>query len=404
MKEFLKYQFRNNAICGVYCQIKADSSREFQAVIVVNKKGMLDFEVCGQKLNTPDNIKSYIGDQAVYLIVEGKGILLKNIKPEADKPLIKQIIPTAGENEFIIDTYPGVDKTYVALARKELLDEITQELERSGINVICLAIGPYRTVNLIKYFDNLADEIRFGNNYFHFSKPDHMISVFEKTEEPFNGKLIIDSREVENSTLPALSVAMEYFVEEDSECYHEEIKQGKSEYLARILFRKAGVALLVVVFLVLLVNTMFYLHYSDKKQYFENQLLGNRELKSKLDSLQKELEWKEKFMQGSGMMNRSKMAFYADRIAGTVTGDIVLEKLEINPVTSKIRSNKEIVLRPDIIIIEGLAQSSSHLNNWINRLKELTWVNKVEILNYLQDADASSGFFSIELGIDTSKS
>jgi Tfp pilus assembly protein PilN len=404
MRNFLKYQLQNNTIYGIYCHIKADSSREFRIVRVENKKGMLDFGTIDQIINIPEDIKTYVGNQPVYLVVDGKGVLLKNIKAEPDISLIKQIIPTAGENEFITDAYAGEGTTHVALARKELIDEITTELEKVEIRVICLALGPFRVVNLIKYFDNVPDEIRFGNNYLLFNKPDQVISVYEKTESSFAGKLIIDSREVESNWLPALSVGLEYYIEEDSECKYQNILENKKEYLSGILFKKAGAALLVAVFLVLLINAAFYMHYSDKKQYLENRLMGNQNLKSKLDSLQKELDWKEKFMVESGMMNSSRMAFYADRLASTVPDDIVLEKLDINPITGRIRNHKEINLRPDIIVIEGYTKSSFNLNNWINTLKELKWVNKVEILNYLQEDDSRTGFFSVELGINIAKS
>lgn len=403
MKDFLKYQLRNKIIYGVYCRIKADSLREFRVVKVVNNKGTLDFETIEKKF-TPEDIKGCVGNCPVYLIVDGKGVLLKELKAEPDKSLIKQLIPTAGDNEFIIDSYPGNDKTYVALARKVLIDDIILELEKAGVKIICLALGPFRSANLIKYFDYLDDEIRVGNDLIRFNKAEQVISDFIKTDDYGAGKLMVDSKEVEITFLPALAVALEYYIEEDCECLHENIRENKKEYTSKVLFQKVGLTVLFTVFAILIVNALFFMHYSDQIKHFENQLSGNQALKNKLDSLQKELEWKDKFMQESGMMSKSRMAFYADRLAGTVPDDIVLEKLEINPVTGKIKNNKEINLRPDIILIGGYTRNSSNLNGWINMLKDLNWVNRVEIVSYMQENEANAGYFSIELGIRNPRS
>lgn len=403
MKDFFKYQLKNNIIYGICCLINGDSSKEFHIVKVINKRGLLDFEPIGEKITTTNKIKECIGNQPVFLAVDGKGVLLKSIKADTDKPLLKQIIPTAGEDEFILDSFQGEDRTYVSLARKEFLQEITEELNKAGIIVICVALGPWRTVNLIKYFDSLPDELRSGNYYFRFNKTGQVISTFEKTDEYLEETIIVDSREIKSTSFLALSIALEYYIEEDKECLFDLIRNNKREYLSKILFNKVGILLLVLIFVVLMVNTLLYFHFSDRKQVLENKLSGNQELKNRLDSLQKELDWKKNFLMQSGMLNRSKKAFYADRIAGTVPQNIILEKLEINPVIGKIRLNKEITLRTDVIFINGNARNSSDLNNWINKLKELSWVNRVEIVSYLQDDIANNGIFSLEIGFEISK-
>lgn len=399
VKDFIKYQFRNNSICGVYCHTSPDGKRMFRIVVVTNKNGSLEFEILGEVEDNLSEVKEIVKNIPVYLVLDGKGILLRSAVPDPEKTLLKQIIPTAREDEFVADSYAGENCEYVGLARKDQVDEIILQMKNAGLSIISLSLGPYRVVNLARYFNEIPERIIFNNYLFVYNRFKQCISNFEKTNVKANQEYVVDGKKVDPDYLPALSVALEYFLDENKECDHQLVKEHKTEFHSRIIFQKAGAGLLILVLVVLLVNIYFYLHYNDQRQQTENLLAGNRNILTTLDTLKRELEWKEKFMRESGIMKNSKMAFYADRIAASVPEQITLEKLEINPVVGKIRSGKEIVIRPNIILLEGLTRNSLFLNQWIHKLKELDWVEKVAILNYIQDNEKNIGNFSIEVNL-----
>lgn len=401
-KGTIKYQFKNNSINGIYCNISPDGKKVFRIVYVENKNGKLSFNIVGEVEDNISELKILVKTTPVYLVLDGKGVLLKNIVAEPDKPLIKQIIPSAIEEEFITDVYAGNNSLHVAIARKDLVDEVTDQFKQAGLNVICLSLGPYRIANIIRYFGELPEVVLFENNLIEYDKQNHVIKRFERTDKnDKNDKnsFIIDSKEVESSFLPALSVALEYFLEDGQECEHPESKEQKKEFQSKILFQRAGLGFLMLILVVLLANMFIYMHYNDKKQQLDNQLTGNKNILNTLDTLKREVEWKEKFMKESGILKETKMAFYADRIAETVPGEITLDKLEIHPVTSKIRNNKEISLKPNVILLDGLTKSSLKLNDWVHKIRQLKWVDNVEILNYNQNTELNMGAFSVELNI-----
>jgi Tfp pilus assembly protein PilN len=400
MLEILKYQFKNNLICGLYCFINPDGSKLYRLVKVENKQGRLAFEILGEIEDDLSQLKEWIKDVPVYLILNGKGILVKNILIDRDSPLIRQVIPNTNENEFITDEFAGDKQTlYVAVCRKTLTDELVNQLTTAGINIISLALGSFRVVNLLNYFEEIPRQISVDDEVICYDREKLVITKLEKTDIRDSKCFDIDSKEVNAVFLPALSIAMEYFLKENSECIHPEILEQKKEFHSKIIFQRAGIAGLIAILILLLVNMLFYMHYSDHKNQIEAQLTGNKNILNTLDTLKKELEWKEKFMRESGILQNTRMAFYADQIAETVPEDIMLEKLEIHPIAGKIRTGKEIVLRPNIILLDGLTKSSLYMNDWVHRLKELPWVENVAIVNYLQEKDINTGAFSIELRI-----
>lgn len=403
VKDFIKYQFRNTFIYGIHCNILPDGKRIFRIVGVENKGGNLTFEVIGEVEDNANEIKALVKSNPVYLVVDGKGILLRDIVPEPDKSLIKQIIPTASEDEFIVDSVDGDKFTYTAIVRKELLDEISNQLEAIGLTVICLSVGPFKVSNLSKYFEDFPSGVPTGDYLIKYDKQNHNITSFEKIASKEHDSYKIDSKSIDSEYLLALSVGLEYFLESDQECEHPQINEQKKEFHSKIIFKKAGLSALVFVFIILMVNMLFYMHYNDKKQQMESQLVGNKNILNTLDTLKKELEWKEKFMKESGILTNTRMALYADRIAESVPEEIVLNKLEIHPVVGKIRDGKEIVLRPNVILLKGITKNSTFLNDWVHKLKTMSGVESVTILNYIQENDLNLGSFSIELGVRQTK-
>jgi len=405
IEKYLNHRFiRNNSINGIYCFINPAGEKVFRIVSVENKKGSLSFELLGECKGTVSEIKQQIKlNTPIYLVLDGKGILLKKATIDPDVSLIKQLIPTAGEDEFVVDSYPGDNgSVHVALARKELADDIINQFQQEGMNIIGLSLGPFRVVNILNYFDELKPIVTFESCKIQFSRDDQAITSFEKSESNDNfHKYTIDSKEVPSEYLPALSAAFGYYIEADQEYEYHVVKELKREYLSKILLQKASIGVLVTAFILLFFNMLLYMHYSEKKQVLENQLMGNKNILSVLDTLKKEVEWKEKFMRETGISKNVKMSFYADRIAQSVPEDISLEKLEIHPVIGKVRSNKEITIKPNTILIEGIAKNSALLNNWVHILKEKEWVGNVGIINYSPENETFLGYFSLELGINS---
>ncbi|HEX3008691.1 MAG TPA: PilN domain-containing protein [Bacteroidales bacterium] len=397
VKEILKYRFKISSIAGIYCNISPSGTKTFRIVRVDYNKGNLDFDLLGEAEDDYDAVAELTKKLPVYLAVDGKGILLKNVVPDSEKPLINQVIPGAQEDEFVLDSYAGRDSLHVAIARKELLDDTIVLLKKAGVNVICLALGPLRVGNLIKYFNELPDAVAWENNRLVYSRKENVIDRIERLSDGKDQIFKIDSKPVSSVYLPALSVALEFFLEEGHECVFKEVNESKKEFQSKVVFQRSGFAFLIFIFLILFINMGLYMHYKEGKREIENRLTGNRNILNEIDSLRQDLAWKKQYLKSSGFLNNSRMSFYADRIAATVPTEIELEKLEINPIEGKIKDNKEIVLKANTIFITGTAKSSVYVNDWVHQLKEFKWIENVDILNYKQEDDFNSGVFSFEV-------
>ncbi|NJK98849.1 MAG: type II and III secretion system protein [Bacteroidales bacterium] len=373
LERYLNSRFvKNSSVYGMYCHIGNDGENTFALVYVENKKGLLSFECIYTPFNHLDEIKVAIKkDVPIYLIVDGKGVLLKKIIPDPDKAIIKQIIPSAQDHEFISDHISTRDKSIIAaLARTDLLTDIVIQCKEAGLNVIHVSLGPIKACKVPGYYKELRQTINFGNYSITYDSENDAVNDIIKTDQnqPFE-ILKIDYQQVKSFYMPALGAGMEFFIEENHDCDFNLVNTNRKEFLSSILVKKLGIGMGILVFLILMINTLFYFHYTDQLNQLEGKISGDKNILVVLDSLKKEVKWKEKFMKETGILKNSRFSFYADRIAKTVPISISLEKLDINPIIGKVRSNKEVLVEPNKVRIEGYTKSSVSLNDWVKSME-----------------------------------
>jgi len=85
-----------------------------------------------------------------------------------------------------------------------------------------------------------------------------------------------------------------------------------------------------------------------------------------------------------------------DDLASTVPAGIVLNKLEFNPLLNKIQKNEAITPQKKIIIY-GSSTNSLILNQWLNQLAGLNWIEKTNVISYKQNDENQQGIFEFEI-------
>ena len=147
----------------------------------------------------------------------------------------------------------------------------------------------------------------------------------------------------------------------------------------------------------LLINFLLFDHYSKKSNELSANINLNTGLLQQLDTLTKELKFKEDFIEQTGILSNSRLSLYSDRIASTLSDNIQLIDLSINPLDKKLKSNQEPEFNKNKIYINGITSNSTILNDWIKTIMKEGWVKEVNIKNYNQDNAITKGEFKIEI-------
>jgi hypothetical protein len=402
MLNFFKHKniVKSNKVLGVHCFVQQDGSMLFNYVLIARSKGKIEIDSYKFLEGGLDQLAGEVSMAVpVYVSIDGKGVLTKKVTIDPIKLPIHQVIPNATEDDFLVQQSKGSNNhVFVSIARKDVIDELLANFTQHKFQVIGLTIGPFKAVELIPVFEQLPAELTVGNNLISFDKKNGEIIDFKKCEDSAPRKeYILDEKTLSADDLLPLYNALTYYLADDEGLKYAAVLEQYDEYASKRLFAFAGWGALLFIFLVLVINMLFFTSFSEEKQKLETRVVGDKELLGNLKKLNEELAWKENFLGQAGILNNNRMSYYADRIAASIPDAITLEKMDVHPVASKVKKEKEIQVVPDKITMDGFAGKSEALNDWIKDMKSFSWIEDVSVVNYFKEENSATGMFTIEI-------
>jgi hypothetical protein len=389
-------------LIGVSCEILPDGGYCWRYCILQQMAGKISVVKCDTVSNLKDLKKEKLSLVPIYLIIEGKGIINKKVKSDTEQSPILQVIPNASAEDFYMSEVESEDGySLISVMRADAIDNILQLFKDLNFQVVNIHIGSFHVARLCGWFENLPYKITAVNLVLSINPQTHRLIDFNKPETPVEESYMIAGENITSSFLSPFAAALSFFIDEEAPSYPS-VQKSRTDFLAHRLFVIGGWGILIVAFLTLLVNYMFYMQYSDKTNALEatiNKNSGNLVL---LEDLGAELKQKEAFFLQSGFNNKSRFSFYTDQISSTIPSDINLLEFTVNPLLSKIKKEKAVEIRKNIILINGQTQNSIILNDWIKVLESFKWIKKISVIQYAKEQSNKYGEFvlEIELGIN----
>lgn len=397
--EYLK----SNKVIGLHCTLNGSDKPKFYYILLLKKKGKIEIGNCMEVQCDIEKLSENITMKyPIYLSIEGKGILHKQVTQDSSKTILQQAIPNANESDFIVEGFNGCGQTkFISFARRDNIDSILKKLSDQKFQVIGLTISPFTMVGIFEIFPDLPSSLLTGLYEIEVSKTDQKIASFRKIDSENSDYLqyAIGENSISSSSILPFYNAFTYYTNQSRGFEYPIVTSQKAEYISKRLFVATNWGILIFIFLGLLVNLLVFSDLSEQKLQLETQVSGNRDLVIKLKNLKEELSWKEKFVGQAGLDRKMWFSYIADQIAASVPEEISLEKLDLHPLSSKIRNQKEIELQSDIILINGVTKSSVSVNQWALTLKKITGISNVVVENFSQLENSSSGTFSIKISL-----
>jgi Tfp pilus assembly protein PilN len=397
---------KSNKVLGVHCIVRPEGDMQFFYVLISRNKGKVDIDKFDTHIGKPESlVKEVTAEVPVLLSIDGKGVLSKKVSSDPLKSPVYQVIPNAAEEDFAFQLLEGEGNySFVSLARINVVDELLADIVHQKFQVIGLSIGPFKAARLTSVFEDLPQNLRVNQYIISTDETSHKIQDFKKLEDMESLEIYkIGDKDLPSDYILPFSNALSYYLPDGNDLNYPAVSLQFEEYTSKRLFTIAGWASLLLLFAALVINMLMFTSYRNQKQMLDTQVTGDKELLANLTKLKEDLAWKEKFLSQTGILKNSSMAYYADQIAFSLPGAITLEKMEIHPIVSKIKKQKEIELLPNKIAIEGLSPGSQFINDWATRLKGLVWVDDVAVVNYFKEENASTGIFSLEIKIKGEK-
>ncbi|WP_440881306.1 hypothetical protein [Tenacibaculum sp. C7A-26P2] len=389
LKDSLLYR---NTYCAIEYGIDALGKEQFTALTLLKKKGELYIKNKTITKSVEDliNFLKQEKQQHTILIINNQQVLFKVIEKNAKNPVVAAF-PTINKKEFITEVKHSNEKSFIGIVRKRYAENIWTLFNEAGIIILDTVIGNLPVFALL---DVLPGTEHIQTTHSQISIINQQVTsitnnVFSEESYQINGL------ELKNYEILSLGAMVSFYVNEQIQYSTKELETFKQQ----TIFAKGLKAGLALMFLILLVNFMFFSNYYRQIEKLQAEINIYSETKEALKKIASEVDKKKKLLQQIQNSGTSSLSKYTDQLIQEIPHSILLEEVNYQPFITTIKENKLIKNEQNMLQVSGVFKNNRELSNWIDIVEQKSWVQKVDGLSIESDArkKIAKFFFKIKI-------
>lgn len=333
--------------------------------------------------NQEELITKIKGQKHCFLILNDEQVLTQKVDftSESEKKLVRSAFSNIDLEQFYYQVIQGATYSFVAIIRKEKVNQIIENYQKSGIAVIDFSLGNLTIQNLTNiYKDSL---ITTTNGVVEFNED----SIYEISKEKTSDKeYSINGLNISNKEVLSLAGIIGYYAEKKSSSLSQELYRNFFQKRFFDLGLKFGLGFLLIV---LLLNFFAFNHYRNEVGNLSGDLLMTTNLKKQLNQLQKQVSQKKQLIQNVYSKKPVNLTQYFDEIGASLPATSLLSQIYYQPKEGIQRKDKQLNFKKNKIIVKGISKEDIAFSNWITELEQMSWVKGVLINGYGKGKKAS---------------
>ncbi len=393
LDKLLTYTKFGSLFCGVEHTSK-DGKEAINGLLLKKKKGEFLVEKTFISSAATDLKDQLPKSQHFYLIVNTDQVLSKTLNGVYnEQKAIAEAFPNLNSKDFYYEVYNTSTKSFIAISRKEYVDNLLNSYKKQEYNCIEFSLGNLAIAQLKDIVD--VNNLQTSNSRINFVENEidaiNSVTVVSETEYNLNGLNLTN-----NSVLPLAGIISYYTQQSLTDSNFLELSTTLfSDFKQQRIF-KVGLTLgLTLLFVSLMISFLLFSSYNKEINAISSELELNKTYKNSLLQLTDDVNKKERLVTDFSLSS-SKVSWYLDQLGGKLPNSITLTELHYQPLQKSIKKEKQILLEENTILIKGESAINEDFSNWINILEKLDWIENVAIKHYGTDKKSTAAF-EIEL-------
>lgn len=347
-------------------------------VLFVNKKGDelfiddcvldLDFETLSKKINK---------NSPILLHFSGKGIISKKLSSKSN--YLKEILFNSPPLDFYIYELNHNNINFVSVVRRDLANRVFNDFSKEGFIIIDYSLGPF----IGALYKNISKEASyFSQNYLLNFKDEELID-FEESKAIGTKTYALGDEVINNNQIPLFSSLINCLYPNENVNYDNSfLRSNTLELKRKRIFNILGISILVFFLTSLISSFMIINYYNDKYLSYEEQLYYLNDTFADVKKLESDIIDKKAIINESGVLSKQFISFYLFEIGKSVPEDVIISELDFNPIIKKIKEGEPLKIKKQVMEISGISESSKTMNDWVKKLKNIDWIEHIEITNF----------------------
>jgi hypothetical protein len=367
-----------------YAAIEHAENSTFNYLELTKKKNEFIISKKNQITKFENITEELKGQKHFFLVINNEQVLFKKVTVSNTKPslILRTAFPNIISSDFYFEVHSTDTASFIAIARKEIVDTLILKYQKAGIAVIDFSLGNIVVKNLQTFVGN--ESIHSSNAKIDFEA----VTISEiKKGEISNEVYNINDLKVSNTEVLPLAGIIGYYSKNPSSSISKKLKQ---RYLQKRFFDvglKTGLGFLLAI---LLINFLFFSSYREKVGNLTGELQVSETYKNQLNKLQKEVSQKKRLVKSVNSASNSKVSKYIDELGVSTPNTILLSQMSYQPKKGVVRADKQIIFDPNKILVKGTSKENENFSNWISVLEKKEWIKNISILEYGKGKKTSS--------------
>ena len=328
----------------------------------------------------------------IALHLQGKSVLVKEVPGEGamTSERIRSVFPNYKEEEYLFSDFFGMPQTYLALAKKDRVEQLLSDFRCQGLSVVRVFLGPFVAENILPQLNGYSGQYAFDGHYISRNMEADKWTAYRYdplTDSKFQPK--IQGMDIAPNGLmayaAAFSLLMHRFVEEIHVPYAS-IDSEWDDFLQKLRFRTNAAIVLAVFFVLLLLNALVYTRYFNAYEGLEYRTNENFSSAQEMQQLATTVAKNDSLLIRLGWNGGVPKSWLLDQLAASLgqQSGLSWQSVDINPLqTKRIGTKVEETDQRFAVQISGSCQTLNELEGWVRSLGQLPWVEQVAISKFM---------------------
>ena len=382
--------FFGNTFCAVEHSFDSGGNEEFHCLQLSKQKNELVLKN-SESFNSLENLFSYLKEikqEHLVLVVNNNQVLSKSIPfVEPNKELVfKNAYPTLVKSNFYAQVSYSNTNSFISIVRNDYVEKLAKEYQSNAIDVVDVLIGSLS----VSAISDVIEETEVYTSNAKVTLLDKQIHVIENKSFDVN-TYSINGLKIQSSYVLSLGAIVSFYLQKAIFFSENNVTQFKEKKTFNLGYK----LVLGVIFLMVLVNFLFFSSYNKEVAKLREQLEIKTGAKLRLKEISVSLEKKRKLLselQNSSLFSVSK---YADQIVEEIPNSVVLSEINYQPIEGTIRKEKEVKFKIKEIEIKGVLNNYNEFTSWIDKIEQKKWVNQLLELSTEKDKRKKNSSFHV---------
>lgn len=389
-------------VTGITICKLADSLFRIDVCSIAVQGDQLQFEKKVVGISSFDELAKHLpANTFIALNLTGRGVLTRQMErlEAVNASNFSKVLPNARIDDFYIQNFNSGNTSFISVIRKQDADQWISRLQQLTAKPLLLSLDIFPVEHIIPQLNIYGPDLHFNGYQVSRNKKDEWTGYAKQDLPVDKSTCKIENEPIDELLLlpyaAAFSLAMSARIPV-VKAHVPALDKALADELESREFKARGVAVLLALFLLLLINFGVLSWLSTENNELAARAGALSQNTTNRAVIEDQIHQKELLLEQLGWAPGKSKSLMIDEVAALLPPEITWTSVAVAPINQpNDHSLKYIAFSGGQIRIAGTSAQIIPVNEWMARIKTKSWVKNVQLQHYDLSRELNTGQFTI---------